>query len=83
MKRLIVPAILGLSTLVSLGHQNPANAVKSSNQKLEQTTQLTTVDTENIPQSQTVNLNSETKELAYNYCYWETYSDGSTYWVCW
>lgn len=83
MKRLIMPAILGLSTLVSLGCQNPANAVKSSNQNSEQITQLTTVDTENIPQSQTVNLNSETKELAYRYCYWETYSDGSTYWVCW
>lgn len=83
MKRLIMPAIIGLSTLVSLGFQNPANAVKSSNQNSEQITQLTTVDTENIQHSQKVNLNSDTKDLAYRYCYWETYSDGSTYWVCW
>ena len=83
MKRLIVPAILGLSTLASLVYENPVNAAKNSNENLDKITRLTTVDTENVPQNQSLKINSETKELAYRSCYWETYSDGSTYWVCW
>ena len=83
MKRLIIPAILGLSTLASLVCENPVNAAKNSNQNLDQMTRLTTVDTENVPQEQSVEINSETKELAYRDCYWETYSNGRTYWICW
>ena len=83
MKRLILPAILGLSTFASLVYKSPVNAATNSDLSLNERTQLTTVDTENIPQNPEVKIDSKTEDLAYNYCYWETYSDGTTYWVCW
>lgn len=83
MKRLVLPAILGLSTFASLVCKNPANAATNNDISLDEMTHLTTVDTENIPQNLEIKIDSKTEDLVYNYCYWETYSDGSTYWVCW
>ena len=83
MKRLILPALISLSALTSLVGKAPANAAINPNLEQDGITQLTTVETETTPQLESVQIDSEAEEVAYNYCYWETYADSSTYWVCW
>lgn len=83
MKRFILPAIVSLSTLTSLVYQAPASAAIKSNPELNRITELTTVETETMPQLESLQIESEAEELAYNYCYYEYYPDGSYAWVCW
>lgn len=83
MKRLLLPAIVTLSTLTSLITEIPANAAISSNSELDNITELTTVETETTQQLDSVQIDSEAEEVAYSTCYWEYYYDGSYAWVCW
>ena len=82
MKRLLLPAIVTLSTLTSLVTELPANAAINNNSKLDSITELTTVENETTPQLESVQLESEAEEIAYN-CYYEYYPNGTYYWVCW
>ena len=69
MKRLIIPAIVTLSTLTSLVYKAPASAAINTNKKMDAITELTTVETETTPQLE-VEIDSDTEEVAYYYCHW-------------
>ena len=83
MKRLILPVIVTLSTLTSLVYKAPASAAINSRQELDSITELTTVETENTPQLSSMQIDSETEEVAYYpVCYWQYYPNGVALWVC-
>jgi hypothetical protein len=84
MNKLFTTTIISLLTASSLAFvtSSSANATNSQTNNLEITAAKTIVTSKPNLESNLTESASE-QLVAYNYCYWETYSDGSTYWVCW
>ena len=84
MKCFILPAIVSLSALTSLGYELSASAtINPLSTTKKELLELTTVTPETTSNAPSVQNNPEANQVAYQYCYWETYFDGSVYWVCW
>lgn len=61
MKRLIIPAIIGLSTLTSLAYKASVNAAINTDKELDKMTELTTVETETTSQLEPSQIGSDTE----------------------
>jgi hypothetical protein len=84
MKKLVATAVLGLLTAGSLALTIPAkaSALTSEFQNFEPFNPEPTFPIPSQPLPQ-VSESPQEQQVAYNYCYYEIYPDGSYYWVCW
>ena len=83
MNKTIASTLLGLVSLGSMVLPLSAAHAYGPSSQADQFEE--TISSETFPEPSQLNLSTQVQEdqqVAYNYCYYEVYPDGSYYWIC-